>query len=114
MILPSPRYNNSAFPLFCFVNIFGQNAEKAKAIGFTFKCPDASGSDSGLGVAREATLYSIIFTNTIPEAVKEEKVSDIETASLDISKVTSDFPFDVTAAGHDEVEAVDEVVEPSE
>lgn len=82
VILPSPRYNNSAFPLFCLANIFGQNAEKAKAIGFILKCSDASGSDSGPGVAREATLYSITFTNTIPEAVKEEKVSDIETLEV--------------------------------
>lgn len=46
--------------------IFGKNrAEKAKAIGFTLRSLAADGSDSEPGVAQEATLYSITFTNKL-------------------------------------------------
>ena len=46
--------------------IFGKNrAKKAKAIGFTLRSIAADGSDSEPGVAQEATLYSITFTNKL-------------------------------------------------
>ena len=81
---------------------YGKKANKAKAIGFTLKSDDtAKGDDSDPGVAREATLYSIAFSNKIPEAVKPSEPTAtpvIETISLDLTATSKTMKSDVTPA----------------
>ena len=81
---------------------YGKKANKAKAIGFTLKSDDtAKGDDSDPGVAREATLYSITFSNKIPEAVKPAEPTAtpvIETIALDLTATSKTMKSDVTPA----------------
>ena len=81
---------------------YGKKANKAKAIGFTLKSDDtAKGDDSDPGVAREATLYSITFSNKIPEAVKPSEPTAtpvIETVALDLTATSKTMKSDVTPA----------------
>ena len=81
---------------------YGKKANKAKAIGLTLKSDDtAKGDDSDPGVAREATLYSITFSNKIPEAVKPAEPTAtpvIETVALDLTATSKTMKSDVTPA----------------
>ncbi|HBZ63896.1 MAG TPA: hypothetical protein DEO89_04685, partial [Lachnospiraceae bacterium] len=90
--------------------VFGKPA-KAKAIGFTLKSEkvvgkdkEKDGNDIDVLGAEEATLYSITFTNKIPEAVKPAEPTAtpvVETVDLDITKLTTAFESDVKVAAAD-------------
>lgn len=82
---------------------YGKKANKAKAIGLTLKSnkEGTTGNDEGDEEAKEGTLYSITFSNKIPEAVKPAEPTAtpvIETIALDLTATSKTMKSDVTPA----------------
>ncbi len=82
---------------------YGKKANKAKAIGLTLKSnkEGTTGNDEGDEEAKEGTLYSITFSNKIPEAVKPSEPTAtpvIETVALDLTATSKTMKSDVTPA----------------
>ena len=82
---------------------YGKKANKAKAIGLTLKSnkEGTTGDNAGDEEAKEGTLYSITFSNKIPEAVKPAEPTAtpvIETVALDLTTTSKTMKSDVTPA----------------
>ena len=92
--------------------VFGKKANKAKAVGFTLKSPAADGSDSDPGVAQEGTLYSIVFSNTMPVAdAGDIETGNVETGNVETGNVeTGNVETGSTETGSTETPVVEEPV----